>query len=249
MSEAALTSANDQPAKRHSGRRERSEKAILEATRELIAERGVSGLTIEGVAARSGIAKTTIYRRWRDRDELALAILIDMTAAVKTPPDLGDTRRELLTFVKTATRIIKADRIVQGLVSEIATKPHLARAYRERIVDVRLTEVRSVIDRGVARVDLRPDTDVRVAHELLAGPLFYRLLFSGAPLNKAHTNQVVDAVMRAFRCGHARLRGSLAGRKRTSCSTAIVLAVRPGNRRRFFLLILAGFAVQASSPA
>ena len=190
--------ANDQPAKRHSGRRERSEKAILGATRELIAERGVGGLTIEGVAARSGVAKTTIYRRWRDRDELALAILIDMTAAVNAPPDFGDTRRELLTFVKTASRIIKADRIVQGLVSEIATNPHLSHAYRERIVDVRLGEVKSVIDRGIARGDLRPDTDVRVAHELLVGPLFYRLLFSGAPLNKAHADQVVDAVMRAF---------------------------------------------------
>ena len=190
--------ANDQPAKRHSGRRERSEKAILGATRELIAERGVGGLTIEGVAARSGGAKTTIYRRWRDRDELALAILIDMTAAVNTPPDLGDTRMELLTFVKTATKIIKMDRIVQGLVSEIATKPHLARAYRERIVDLRLAEVKSAIDRGIARGDLPPDTDVRVAHELLVGPLFYRLLFTGPPLNKAHANQVVDAVMRAF---------------------------------------------------
>ena len=198
MVEAALRSANDKPAKRHNGRRERSEKAILEATRELIAERGVGGLTIEGVAARSGVAKTTIYRRWCDRDELALAILIDMTAAVKAPPDLGDTRRELLTFVKTATRIIKADRIVRGLVSEIATKPHLARAYRERIVDMRLAEVKSVIDRGIARGELRSDTDVRVAHELVVGPLFYRLLFSGAPLNKAHANQVVDAVMRAF---------------------------------------------------
>jgi len=198
MTETALTSAHDEPANGHTGRRERSEKAILDATRELIAERGVGGLTIEGVAARSGVAKTTIYRRWRDRDELALAILIDMTAAVNAPPDLGDTRRELLTFVKTASRIIKADRIVQGLVSEIATEPHLSRAYRERIVDVRLAEVKSVIDRGIARGDLRPDTDVRVAHELLVGPLFYRLLFSGAPLNKTHADQVVDAVMRAF---------------------------------------------------
>jgi len=198
MTETALTSAHDEPANGHTGRRERSEKAILEATRELIAESGVGGLTIEGIAARSGVAKTTIYRRWRDRDELALAILIDMTAAVKAPPDLGDTRKELLTFVNTATRIIKADRIVQGLVSEIATKPHLSRAYRERIVDVRLEEVKSVIERGIARGDLLPDTDVRLAHELLVGPLFYRLLFSGAPLNKAHASQVVEAVMRAF---------------------------------------------------
>jgi AcrR family transcriptional regulator len=55
------------------GRRARSEQAILEATRALLAEVGVRGLTIEGVAARSGVAKTTIYRRWRDKDELALA--------------------------------------------------------------------------------------------------------------------------------------------------------------------------------
>jgi AcrR family transcriptional regulator len=198
MTETALTSANDEPAKRRSGRRERSEKAILEATRELIAERGVGGLTIEGVAARSGVAKTTIYRRWRDRDELALAILIDMTGSVKAPPDLGDTRKELLTFVETATKIIKADVIVQGLVSEIATRPELARTYREQIVDLRLSDVQTVIDRGIARGELRADTDVRVAHELLVGPLFYRLLFSGAPLNRAHANQVVEAVMRAF---------------------------------------------------
>jgi AcrR family transcriptional regulator len=198
MTETALTSANDEPAKRRSGRRERSEKAILEATMELIAKRGVGGLTIEGVAARSGVAKTTIYRRWRDRDELALAILIDMTGSVKAPPDLGDTRKELLTFVETATKIIKADVIVQGLVSEIATRPELARTYREQIVDLRLSDVQTVIDRGIARGELRADTDVRVAHELLVGPLFYRLLFSGAPLNRAHANQVVEAVMRAF---------------------------------------------------
>lgn len=190
-----MTSTNRKP----DPRAERSKQAILDATRELVAEEGgVRSLTVEAVAARSGVAKTTIYRRWRDRDELALAILIDMTAAVNAPPDLGDTRMELLTFVKTATRIIKVDRIVQGLVSEIATKPHLARAYRERIVDLRLAEVKSVIDRGIARGDLPPDTDVRVAHELLVGPLFYRLLFSGAPLNKAHAGQVVESVMRAF---------------------------------------------------
>jgi hypothetical protein len=84
------------------------------------------------------------------------------------------------------------------LVSEIATSPELGRIYRERIVDTRLAEVKTIIDRGVERGDLRPDTDVRVAHELLVGPLFYRLLFSGAPLNKRHARQVVDAMMTAF---------------------------------------------------
>jgi AcrR family transcriptional regulator len=191
------TSSPDRNRRGQAGRRARSEKAILDAARTLIAERGVEGLTVEGVAARSGVAKTTIYRRWRDKDELALAILVDATDKISAPPDLGDTRKELLTFVKTAKRIIQSGGIYRGLVSDIATRPELARIYRERIVDKRLAEVKTVIDRGIARGDLRDDTDVRLVHELLVGPLFYRLLFSGAPLNTAHANQIVDAVMRA----------------------------------------------------
>jgi AcrR family transcriptional regulator len=107
-------------------RTERTEAAILKATRELLAEGGVAGLTIEGVAARSGVAKTTIYRRWRDKEELALAVLIDSTESVRTPPDVGDTRKELLTFITTATRIITENGVAAGLTSEIATRPELA---------------------------------------------------------------------------------------------------------------------------
>jgi AcrR family transcriptional regulator len=103
-------------------RRARSEKAILDAARELIAERGVEGLTVEGVAARSGVAKTTIYRRWRDKDELALAILVDTTDRISAPPDLGDTRKELLTFVRTGKKVIGSGGIYPGLASEIATR-------------------------------------------------------------------------------------------------------------------------------
>lgn len=182
----------------HGRRRARSEKAILDATRELIAERGVEGLTMEGVAARSGVAKTTIYRRWRDKDELGLAILVDDTDKISAPPDLGDTRKELCMFVRTAKQIIETGGIIQGLVSDVATNPQLAQVYRQQIVDKRLAEVKTVVDRGIARGDLRADTDVRLAHEMMVGPLFYRLLFSGAPLNTAHVNSIVEAVMRAF---------------------------------------------------
>ena len=183
---------------RHSSRRARSEKAILEAASALIDEVGVGGLTIEGVAARSGVAKTTIYRRWRDKDDLALAILIELTAEISAPPDQGDTRKELLKFVETATKVITSGGVVSGLVSEIATTPHLSHQYVERIVDVRMAEVKTVIDRGIERGDLRPDTEVRLVHELLIGPLYYRLLFSKAPLTRRHREQVVDAVMQAF---------------------------------------------------
>jgi AcrR family transcriptional regulator len=183
---------------RGAGRRARSEKAILDATRELLAESGVRALTIEGVAERAGVAKTTIYRRWRDKDELALAVLIDNTEQIKAPPDAGDTRKELLTFVNTATRIIKENGVLAGLTSEIATRPELSEQYRERVVALRLAEVKTVIDRGIARGDLRPDTNVRLVHEMLVGPRFYRVLYSGAPADRRHAAAVVDAVLTAF---------------------------------------------------
>src|SRR5919198_2586896 len=82
-----------------SSRSSRTEEAILDASRELLAEGGVEKLTVERVAARSGVAKTTIYRRWRSKDELALAVLLDMVEQIVEVPDLGDIRRELIAFV------------------------------------------------------------------------------------------------------------------------------------------------------
>src|SRR5215475_3475354 len=88
-------------------RAERSKQSILDATRELLAEDGdVGSLTIEAGAARSGVAKTTIYRRWRDKWELALdAVMIDMLPGFADPVDVGDTRKELVTFVNSVSKI------------------------------------------------------------------------------------------------------------------------------------------------
>jgi len=179
----------------------RTEQAILEATRQLLAESGVHKLTVEGVAARAGVAKTTIYRRWRSRDELALAVLIDMVEQVVATPDLDDTRAELVAFVNGAVRILGSTlmgRVMQGIVSELAANPALAQAFRERVVAVRIAEVHRLVERGIARGDIRPDADVELAHELLFGPVYYRLLLSGAPLDDDLAERIVDAVLPVF---------------------------------------------------
>jgi AcrR family transcriptional regulator len=182
---------------------ERSRRAILDATRELLAQDGdVRSLTVETVAARSGVAKTTIYRRWRDKWELALdAVMIDMLPRFDEPVDVGDTRKELLTFVNSVVRMMASTPMgpaMQGLVSQIATDPDLARVYREQVVQPRLTQLAPVIQRGIARGDLRADTEVRLVHELLLGPIFYRLLLSGAPLDRNLGPRLVDAILAGF---------------------------------------------------
>ena len=180
----------------------RSEQAILDATRELLAEGGVDRLTVEGVAHRAGVAKTTIYRHYRGKRELALAVLIDMVEQVVSTPDTGDTRTELVDFVDAAVRILGSTlmgRVMQGLVSDLAADPVLAKAFQERVVALRIAEADRLLARGIERGDLRPDTDVELAHELLFGPVYYRLLLSGAPLDEGLAGRVVDAVMTAFK--------------------------------------------------
>jgi AcrR family transcriptional regulator len=179
----------------------RSDKAILDATRELLAEGGVRKLTVEGVAARSGVAKTTIYRRFRGKHELALAVLIDMVEQIVATPDQGDTRAELVSFVDAAVQILGTTlmgRVMQGLVSDLAVDPALAESFEDRVVAIRIAEADRLLTRGIERGDLRADTDVELAHELLFGPVYYRLLLSGAPLDKGLAGRVVDAVIAAF---------------------------------------------------
>ncbi|MDX6407861.1 MAG: hypothetical protein QOE13_932 [Gaiellaceae bacterium] len=181
--------------------RGKTEQAILDATRELLADGGVRGLTVEGVAARAGVAKTTIYRRWRSRDDLALAVLLEMVAQVTAVPNLGDTRAELTRFVNGAVDILGKSlmgRVMQGLVSELATNPELAKSFRDQVVAARLAEVRRTVDRGIERGDLRSDTDYELAHELLFGPVYYRLLLSGGTLDDKLAPRIVDAFLRAF---------------------------------------------------
>lgn len=188
---------------KHDRRSERSKQAILDATRELLAEEGgVRSLTIEAVAARSGVAKTTIYRRWRDKWELALdAAMIDMLTTFEDPVDVGDTRKELITFVNSAVRTLGSrpyGPAMQGLASEVATDPELGRVYREYVVDPRRRQIQAVIERGIERGDLRPDTDLRLVQELLIGPIYYRLLFSGPPFDRTLGARLVDAILDGF---------------------------------------------------
>jgi len=182
-------------------RRSRTNEAILDATREVLAEGGVRALTVEKVAARTGIAKTTIYRRWRGKDELALAVLIDMVEQVVATPDLDSTRDELVAFVSSAVEILGSTlmgRVMQGLVSDLATDPELAEAFQTRVVAMRVAEVRRLVERGIGRGELRRDTDVELVHELLFGPVYYRLFLSGAPLEPGLAERIVDAVLPAI---------------------------------------------------
>ena len=109
-----------------------------------------------------------------------------MVATVVATPDLGDTRAELTAFVNAAVRILGSTLmgpVMKGLVSDLATDPQLARAFQSRVVSMRLAEVERLLRLGVERGEIRADADVVLTHELLFGPVYYRLLLSGGRLD------------------------------------------------------------------
>jgi AcrR family transcriptional regulator len=127
--------------------------------------------------------------------------MIDMLPRLENPVDVGETREELLAFVRGVVKQLSSRPFgpaMQALASMIATEPELARTYRERVVEPRRELLKTVIDRGIARGDLREDTDVRFLHEFLVGPLFYRLFFSGGKLDRKLAERLVDDILEGF---------------------------------------------------
>lgn len=175
-----------------------SDRAILDAARALLREGPLSSLTMEKVAARAGVAKTTLYRRWATKEQLALAVLGEMARRQIPVPDTGNTRAELIYAVvdtaQTMQRTI-AGRTIRGLVPGLADDPQLARDFVSTLVDLRRREMTRIAERGVARGDLDPATPLELLSDLLIAPLFWRLLLTGETLDEAVAQRLVDAAL------------------------------------------------------
>ena len=178
-------------------RNARNHRSILDATMELLAEVGYAGLTMEGVAARAGVAKTTVYRWWPSKPALVVAAAEDLAAKVRSP-DSGNLGDDLVALLRDVIRVYTktvAGRITPGLLADMAEHPELADAIG-RFWAGRREIMLEVLRRGISRGELRPDIDLELAADLLYGPIYYRLLVTRAPLTIRFADQVVDAVLR-----------------------------------------------------
>jgi AcrR family transcriptional regulator len=181
-------------------RSEVAHRAILEAARELLTEEGFTRLRLEHVAARAGVGKNTIYRRWPSKEDLTLELLLELARPHLAIADVGNTRAELLAAVENPIRAITESPfgpVIRAMMSQIAGNPAIGDPFRSAVVAARRAEIARVIERGVARGDLRPDADVTVATELLAGPVYFRLVFGGS-LDDDLAMRVVDTLLKGF---------------------------------------------------
>jgi AcrR family transcriptional regulator len=179
----------------------RTDRAILDATLELIAERGVYEFRTEDVAARAGVGKGAIYRRYGSKDELVTAAIAGLVSEEIVVPDTGSTRGDLVLLMREAVELYRgslAARLMPNLIGAMAQKPTLAKAVRKGFLVGRRAALSEVLRRGIERADLRPDLDLELALDVLGGPLFYRLLVTGGPIDEQLAEGVADLIIRGF---------------------------------------------------
>lgn len=175
----------------------RGRDAILAATLALLGELGYQRLTIEGVAARAGVHKATIYRWWSSKG-LLVGWALGAGLSAGPVPDTGSTREDLVAWLRvtvanyTAT---PAEDALPALLSDLAREPGTLEGFRRSFLDARRANCRTLLERGVERGDIPADVDTGLLMDALAGTVFYRQLVSGEPIDQALPERLVDLLL------------------------------------------------------
>lgn len=175
--------------------------AILDAAMELFAEGGLDGLTMEGVAARAGVAKATVYRRYPGKVDLVIAAARSLTDSEAPQPDTGSVDEDLRVIGANLARLLTgtvAGRAVPQMIAD-ASRHREMREAQTRFIASRRSGTADALRRGVKRGELRADSDIDLIADLVAAPIFYRHMISGGPLDAALIERLVAAALAPWR--------------------------------------------------
>ena len=198
-----MTTISDGIRKPGRPRSAQADQAILRATLEALAEVGFEALSIEAVAARAHVGKTTIYRRWPSKTELVMEAISVIHTEVPVI-DTGNFRDDLLTMMRGAfqLRAPLIEQLLLKVMGEIKTNPEVFQVFMARHVAPRFQAIIQMIERAKARGELRQEIDPALVISLLGGAYFFQALFLGVlptPALSPHlAEQVVDAVLRGI---------------------------------------------------
>ncbi len=174
-----------------------TEAAILDAAVDLLVEEGFGGMSMEAVAARAGVGKAAIYRRWASKEELVVASLRGHACTSVPLPDTGDVRADLTTMLEGLRRAMVGDDgpIMTAFVSEKARNPDLRAEYDRAFVQQRRAHLHHIIGAAIDRGDLPASTDVELLAE--AGPaiLAHRLMVRSQDLTPDLPRRIVDQIL------------------------------------------------------
>ena len=196
-----MTSTRKRPKPRGPGRprSDASRSAILKAAYEILRECGFAGFTVEGVAARAGAGKATIYRWWSTKGTLAVeAFLVALSPKLDTAPPTSSAVADLRTHVHRAATIYRgrAGQLLRELIALGQEDQETSRLLRTEFVAPRYGEAIRLLRRARESGELHADVDIEVLADALWGPIFHRVLVSHMPIDRRYIDKLLDLVLR-----------------------------------------------------
>jgi AcrR family transcriptional regulator len=176
-------------------RGEHVRQVVLDAAFDELVENGVAAATVAGVARRSGVHETTIYRRWTTRENLLVDAMLARGARSIPDPDTGSTRDDLLAVTRSLAAYLTSP---DGKAVLDAGVLHVDDDYekaRHAFWSGRLEAIAPIVERGVARGDLRAGMDTRLVLGMLLTPMQSRILFFGEDIPDGMPEQLVDVLL------------------------------------------------------
>lgn len=192
------TETEEAPRPRGRPRRAAARGAIIEATLELLAERGFQAATMDAIAARACVGKNTIYRRWASKEELVADAIHDLSADLDVLE--GDDLYAVLLHQIHDFIDLFADplvgRILPGLLGELHRNPEFAAAWADRVVRPRRQLIDDLLRQALERGELRKGTDPDLIADLLVSPPFVRVLFPFGlvDVQKRYADELLEAI-------------------------------------------------------
>ncbi len=156
------------------------DRALLDAAARLIAQRGYGALTLQAVAEEAATTRPALYRRYADRAELVVAVLIDRYGVHPGSEDLGGIEAELFAIQRHQMELFTDEVLgnaLPGLLDDLSRNEALAVSFHERFLRPRRRSTASILDRAVARGEIAPGTDPEWICDLITGPMMMRALF------------------------------------------------------------------------
>lgn len=187
--------------KRGRPRNNEAEASILAASYDLLLETGFGAVTVEKIAERAKVSKATIYKWWPNKAAVVMDGYLTAASARLPVPDTGSVMDDITIHATNLSIFLRSreGKIITELIGEGQTDAGLAEAYRTRFFAPRRQEARQLLEHGVTRGELKKNLDIGSTIDLLYGPIFYRLLITGDPLDEAFVKYLIRSAFEGIK--------------------------------------------------